>query len=133
MEKELPPPYAPQPVMYPPGAYPPPPQPGYPPPPQAGYPPIGMPTPSVGHTVIVTTTSPAAYGPEPIGVTCPYCHAAITTTVETEPNTKTHLSALLLFVCGCWLCCCIPYCMDSCQSKKHFCPNCKAYLAEYSP
>lgn len=128
MSKEGPPPFdgapapgfAPHGGVYPPGQYPPPPHHGGPPPPPQ-------------HTVIVTTTTTAGIlGPVPTTTSCPHCHATITTTIETEANTKTHLFALLLCVFGCWPCCCIPYCMDSCQSKKHFCPNCRAYLGTYS-
>ncbi|XP_050300909.1 cell death-inducing p53-target protein 1-like isoform X2 [Anthonomus grandis grandis] len=110
--------------QYPPGQYPsgqyPPGQ--YPPPPQAS---------NIQHTVIVGGP-PLTLGGEPMRTQCPHCHANITTSIETEANTKTHLFALLLCVFGCWLCCCIPYCMDSCQSKKHYCPNCKAFLGAYS-
>jgi len=126
MSKEAPPPYAgpnlgfqPPPGQYPPGHYPPPPHGGPPPPEQ--------------QTVIVTTIShPAQVGSDPMRLTCPHCHANIVSAVETEANTKTHLFALLLCLFGCWPCCCIPYCMDSCQSKKHTCPNCGAYLGTYS-
>lgn len=106
--------------------------------------------------VIVTTgtvAGPVMVGPDPMTTMCPYCHAQITTTMETEANTKTHLFALLLCVFGlvytsvvflstlyrvfiifdrCWPCCCIPYCTDTCQSRKHYCPNCRAFLGAYS-
>ncbi|XP_030766180.1 lipopolysaccharide-induced tumor necrosis factor-alpha factor homolog [Sitophilus oryzae] len=127
MQKDAPPPYSPnapgfvpnqQPGMYPPGAYP--------PPPHAGPPPV-----TVGHTVIVTT-APRPLGPNPAHTTCPYCHADIITSVETEASTKTHLFALLLCLFVCWPCVCLPYCMDSCLDKKHYCPNCKAYLGTYA-
>lgn len=125
MSKEAPPPYdgnAPGPGFVPQGGQ-------YPPPPQHG----GPPPPPQQHTVIVTTTTAQSIlGPNAMATTCPHCHAAIVTTVETEANTKTHLFAILLCAFGCWPCCFIPYCMDSCQSKKHFCPNCRAYLGTYS-
>ncbi|CAG9770576.1 unnamed protein product [Ceutorhynchus assimilis] len=140
MSKEAPPPYegygAPAPGFYPPGAYPqlPPQHMGPPPPHHMGPPPQHMgPPPTQEHTVIVTTTTqPVMVGPDPMRTSCPHCHASITSAIETEPNTKTHLFALLLCVFGCWPCCCLPYCMDSCQSKKHFCPNCRAYLGTFS-
>ncbi|XP_076272366.1 lipopolysaccharide-induced tumor necrosis factor-alpha factor homolog [Rhynchophorus ferrugineus] len=138
MDKQSPPPYTyqappPNPGTYPPGSYPSQPSSGIYQPPGAphvnhsGQAPIHH----IEHTVVIAT-APAAYGPNPIQIGCPYCHAVITTAVETEPTTKTHLFALILCVIGCWLCCCFPYCMDSCQSKKHFCPSCKAYLGEYN-
>jgi hypothetical protein len=36
-----------------------------------------------------------------------------------------------LFHFRCCLCSCIPYCMDSCKSVTHSCPNCKTYLGIY--
>ncbi|KAL1516818.1 hypothetical protein ABEB36_000670 [Hypothenemus hampei] len=84
-------------------------------------------------SVIVTTTAtPISLGPDPARMTCPYCHANIVTSVESEANSKTHLFAILLCLFICWPCVCLPYCMDSCQSQKHTCPNCKTYLGTYS-
>ncbi|XP_066139682.1 lipopolysaccharide-induced tumor necrosis factor-alpha factor homolog [Euwallacea fornicatus] len=125
MSKETPPPYpgAAAPAAYPPGQYPP-----------AGH--VGPPPTDVReHRVIVSTgtiSGPILVGPEPITTICPFCHATITSRMEVEANTKTHLFALLLCICVCWPCCFIPYCMDSCQSKKHFCPNCNAFLGSFS-
>ncbi|KAJ8956990.1 hypothetical protein NQ318_012155 [Aromia moschata] len=130
MEKQNPPPYSPpQPGFYPPPQGPPPPGHGYPPPPVHGYPP--PPEQSTTHTVIVTHTAPLILGPQPTPVTCPSCHAQIVTEVQTEATTKTHLFALLLCLFGCYPCCCIPYCMDSCQGQNHYCPNCRAYLGKF--
>ncbi|KAJ8970701.1 hypothetical protein NQ317_000599 [Molorchus minor] len=120
MEKQQPPPYSPpQPGFYPPG---PPPSGPHVPPPAADH---------TTHTVIVTHAAPLILGPNPSATVCPSCHAQITTTVETEATTKTHLFALLLCLFGCYPCCCIPYCVDSCQSQNHYCPNCRAYLGKY--
>ncbi|KAJ8925139.1 hypothetical protein NQ315_001321 [Exocentrus adspersus] len=122
MEKQNPPPYSPpQPGFQVPPMGPPPQSHGYVPPPPA----------SEHHTVIVTHVAPLALGPQPTSATCPSCHAQIVTTVETEATTKTHLFALLLCLFGCYPCCCIPYCVDSCQSQNHYCPNCRAYLGKY--
>ncbi|XP_070166770.1 lipopolysaccharide-induced tumor necrosis factor-alpha factor homolog isoform X2 [Polyergus mexicanus] len=68
-----------------------------------------------------------SFGTESQHVVCPHCHANISTRVETEATMKTHLMALLLclFVCPCAPC---PYCIDSCQAKKHYCPACGSYL-----
>ncbi|KAJ8925137.1 hypothetical protein NQ315_001319 [Exocentrus adspersus] len=73
----------------------------------------------------------AVLGPQPARIVCPSCHAQITTEVQLENSTKTHLMAVLL----CLICCpCvfIPYCTDSCKSKNHYCPNCKSYLGSYN-
>ncbi|ENN78573.1 lipopolysaccharide-induced tumor necrosis factor-alpha factor [Dendroctonus ponderosae] len=84
------------------------------------------------HQTVIVTHTALVLGPEPTRTVCPHCHANIVSTMEVEANTKTHLFALILCLFGCWPCCCIPYCMDSCQSKKHFCPNCRAYLGVFS-
>ncbi|KAJ8925138.1 hypothetical protein NQ315_001320 [Exocentrus adspersus] len=68
------------------------------------------------------------FGPHPTSTVCPSCHSQIATNVKTEATTRTHLFALLLCLVGC---CCIPYCIDSCQSQNHYCPNCGAYLGTY--
>ncbi|KAF7267720.1 lipopolysaccharide-induced tumor necrosis factor-alpha factor homolog isoform X2 [Rhynchophorus ferrugineus] len=115
--------------MYIPRAYP---SPSAPPSlPQPVHQHVEMPTQQTKQLVIITLPeSPAIYGPSPISTRCPRCRNLITTAVRTKPTIKTHLFALLLCALGCWLCCFFPYCIDSCQSKKHFCTICKAYLAE---
>ncbi|KOX78413.1 hypothetical protein WN51_07820 [Melipona quadrifasciata] len=78
-------------------------------------------------TVVLT---PTQYGSEPQYVVCPHCRTHGLTTVETGPNTMTHLFALLLCIIGLWCCVPCPYCMDSCMAKKHYCSTCKVYLGE---
>ncbi|XP_044733001.1 lipopolysaccharide-induced tumor necrosis factor-alpha factor homolog [Chrysoperla carnea] len=74
---------------------------------------------------------PSNVGPDPATITCPSCRANIRTRIEYESTTKTHLFALLLFLIGCWPCCCIPYCMDSCNNANHYCPNCGSFIGSY--
>lgn len=71
-------------------------------------------------------------GPDPSHYTCPSCNTAIVTRVERVSTTKTHLFAALLCLIGCWPCVCIPYCTNSCQNAEHYCPNCSAYIGNYS-
>ncbi|XP_034941572.1 lipopolysaccharide-induced tumor necrosis factor-alpha factor homolog [Chelonus insularis] len=113
-------------------AYQQPPPPGFAPPPpySPGPPPPGMP-PAPGVVFVQQTAS--TFGPDPMRMTCPHCQASISTRVDTEPNTKTHLFALLLCILGCWPCAPCPYCMDTCLAKKHYCPACKQYLGQYEP
>ncbi|KAF7990167.1 hypothetical protein HCN44_009902 [Aphidius gifuensis] len=73
----------------------------------------------------------AAFGPESQRMTCPHCRADVSTRVENESNSKTHLFALLCCVLGCMPCAICPYCIDTCLVKKHFCPACNAYLGQY--
>lgn len=151
MEKDPPPPYStdgvyPQPGFHVPPNQPPinqqplnqpgyPGQPGYPQ--QPGYPTqpgyvAGQPM-QQGNTTVVVTTIPvlAQYGPTPQPITCPHCHNPITTRLETEAGMRTHLIALLLCIIGCIPCCLIPYCVDSCQNRNHYCPSCGAFLGSY--
>ncbi|KAL4713544.1 hypothetical protein ACJJTC_007782 [Scirpophaga incertulas] len=99
----------------------------------------GPPPPQPTTTTNVTYISPAAtvmipvatvnlMGSQPSSLVCKSCNAQIITRTEAKPTTKTHLFALLLCVLGLWCCVCVPYCMDSCQSIDHYCPNCNAYI-----
>ncbi|CAB3258140.1 unnamed protein product [Arctia plantaginis] len=82
--------------------------------------------------IIVPVVVGRQMGPKPASLSCPSCHAQITTRVERKTTTKTHLFALLLCFLGCWCCVCVPYCMDSCQNADHYCPSCNAYIGSYS-
>ncbi|KAK4877593.1 hypothetical protein RN001_010099 [Aquatica leii] len=70
-------------------------------------------------------------GPNPQQFTCPFCHQVTRTKVQTETNSKTHLFAIFMCVFLCWPCCLIPYCVDSCKSKNHYCGNCGAFIGSY--
>ncbi|KAK9718510.1 LITAF-like zinc ribbon domain [Popillia japonica] len=72
------------------------------------------------------------FGPTTQSVICPHCQCQVLTKVEAETTTRTHLIAILLFACLCWLCACLPYCMDSCKNKNHYCPNCGAFLGAHT-
>ncbi|RVE50384.1 hypothetical protein evm_004921 [Chilo suppressalis] len=78
------------------------------------------------NTVMVQAVPPM--GSKPSHITCRSCHTQITTRIENKYTTRTHLFALGMCAVGLWCCCCIPYCMDSCQSIDHYCPNCDAYI-----
>lgn len=78
-------------------------------------------------TVIVTSQ----VGPDPSMVCCPSCRQTVVSRMEYESSTRTHVAAGLLCLVGCWLCCCLPYCMDSCRNGNHYCPNCGSYLGTY--
>uniref|UniRef100_A0A6P4EJM3 Lipopolysaccharide-induced tumor necrosis factor-alpha factor homolog isoform X2 n=1 Tax=Drosophila rhopaloa TaxID=1041015 RepID=A0A6P4EJM3_DRORH len=74
---------------------------------------------------------PNVLGNVPSMATCPSCGARKQTKIEFEPSTKTHLIALLICLIGGICCCCIPYCTDSCQSAKHTCSSCGAYVGTF--
>ncbi|CAB3258134.1 unnamed protein product [Arctia plantaginis] len=64
---------------------------------------------------------------------CRSCNAQIQTKVDFSTPNKAHIWAFLLCICGCWPCCLIPYCMDSCKNSVHYCPHCNAYIGTYEP
>ncbi|XP_018792718.1 PREDICTED: lipopolysaccharide-induced tumor necrosis factor-alpha factor homolog isoform X2 [Bactrocera latifrons] len=116
-----PPPYSAPPPGFTPASY-------YQPPPQQ------MPPPQQTSTVIITTSGPSIIplGEDPTRIQCPSCHADVLTTVNYQPNSCTHIWALVLCLFICWPCVCVPYCMDSCQNANHYCPNCNAFIGTYT-
>ena len=114
------------------GGYPPQPQPGmYPPMPgQMHYVPQQQP-PMVQEPVPPTIIVTPQVGPDPSMMTCPSCRQTVVTRMEYEPSTRTHVMAGLCCLFGCWLCCWMPYCMDSCRNGNHYCPSCGSYLGTY--
>ncbi|CAA9997533.1 unnamed protein product [Nesidiocoris tenuis] len=94
--------------------------------PKEAPPPYGMaipppPMPQVIHT---------SFGPEPQPLVCPHCQSQVTTRVNVQPTTKTHLAALIICLL-CFPCFFVPYCCDSCQSTNHYCPRCNVFLGTY--
>ncbi|KAK5642965.1 hypothetical protein RI129_009132 [Pyrocoelia pectoralis] len=81
---------------------------------------------------VVMVSPPTVFGPNPLPLTCAHCHKQVTSRVQSESATKTHLFALILCLVGCIPCCLIPYCMDSCQSQNHYCSHCNAFLGSYN-
>ncbi|EZA50317.1 Lipopolysaccharide-induced tumor necrosis factor-alpha factor-like protein, partial [Ooceraea biroi] len=69
----------------------------------------------------------------PVATICPRCAALVITVVTVRRSTITHLTALTLFLFGCWPCCLIPYCVDSYTNTDHYCPICRTYLGTYTP
>ncbi|KAL2744852.1 lipopolysaccharide-induced tumor necrosis factor-alpha factor [Vespula maculifrons] len=78
----------------------------------------------------VVIVGAGSFGSDTQVMTCPYCQSSISTRVESEASTKTHLFALILCLTGFWCCAPMPYCMDTCLVKKHYCPSCKAFLGQ---
>ncbi|XP_026750313.1 lipopolysaccharide-induced tumor necrosis factor-alpha factor homolog isoform X2 [Galleria mellonella] len=108
--------------------------PPYPGPPQS--------EPSVQHVHLipgtVTVTHPPAVvviaqqmGPEPAITVCKTCNHQIVTRTDQRPTMRTHLTALLLLLLGCWPCVCVPYCVNSCLAVDHYCTRCGAYIGSY--
>ncbi|XP_016369677.1 lipopolysaccharide-induced tumor necrosis factor-alpha factor homolog [Sinocyclocheilus rhinocerous] len=102
--------------------------PSQPPPYGFGYPTITIqPTmvPIVAQMAVVNLTD------MPGRITCPHCMTDIITEIEYMNGLLTWLifGSLVIFVC--WLCCCIPFCVDACKDVKHTCPNCKNIIHIY--
>ncbi|NP_001139042.1 uncharacterized protein LOC559480 [Danio rerio] len=108
----------------------------YPPPagPQAAPyqpPPYGPPYTSQPMPIPVQQMPLTSLTDVPGRITCPHCLTEVIT--ETE-----HVSGLMAWlICGtlalfvCWLCCCIPFCLDACKDVKHTCPNCRNIIRIY--
>lgn len=108
------------------------------PPPPAGF--IAVPPPTAPRTTVITTPGAAQggarqgkMGPGPTGTTCMTCHKNIVTRVEYVPNNRTHIvSAALCVLAGCCCGCFVPYCMRSCKTANHYCPQCQAFIGSYT-
>ncbi|CAI2376424.1 unnamed protein product [Moneuplotes crassus] len=55
---------------------------------------------------------------------CPSCGQATHTRVEHDYSAMQWIICLIMFIVGLWLCCCIPFCIDSMRSGNHYCSNC---------
>ncbi|KAK6040179.1 hypothetical protein COOONC_22315 [Cooperia oncophora] len=62
---------------------------------------------------------------------CPHCHQQILTKTEPKSGLLTWLLCGGMALFGCWLCCCIPFCVDGCRDTEHYCPNCRKLLGTY--
>lgn len=64
---------------------------------------------------------------------CDSCHQQITTLVNynTFGSLLPWISCVLTCCSGLWCCCCfIPFCMQSCKTADHFCPQCRRLLGK---
>ncbi|XP_039541114.1 lipopolysaccharide-induced tumor necrosis factor-alpha factor homolog [Pimephales promelas] len=80
---------------------------------------------------VVTQSAVVSLTDVPGHIICPHCMTEVLTEIE-------YLNGLLTWlICGvlgfflCWICCCIPFCMESCKDVKHTCPNCKNIIRIY--
>ncbi|KAM3968109.1 lipopolysaccharide-induced tumor necrosis factor-alpha factor homolog [Aphomia sociella] len=70
-------------------------------------------------------------GPDPAIIVCNTCNEQSFTRIDQRPTMRTHLTAILLFVIGCWPFVFIPYCVNSCLQVDHYCTKCGAYIGSY--
>ncbi|KAL4429122.1 hypothetical protein ABPG74_015150 [Tetrahymena malaccensis] len=71
----------------------------------------------------------------PTAFRCNFCQKESVSTMTREPGTGTWMACCCLFFCTFGVLSFIPFCTDSCQDKKHFCPFCGAQVGfrEYKP
>ncbi|GMT07230.1 hypothetical protein PENTCL1PPCAC_29404 [Pristionchus entomophagus] len=62
---------------------------------------------------------------------CTTCQQEIMTRVAPKPGLLTYLLCGGLAFFGCWICCCIPFCVEGAQDIEHFCPKCNRFLGTY--
>ncbi|XP_062129592.1 lipopolysaccharide-induced tumor necrosis factor-alpha factor homolog isoform X3 [Drosophila sulfurigaster albostrigata] len=77
------------------------------------------------------TTMSSPVGPTPANVVCPNCRQQVTTRTEPKATNKTHLIALLMCCCFCWICAPFLYCTDCARNTDHYCPSCQTFIGSY--
>lgn len=64
---------------------------------------------------------------------CPSCRQQIMTLVSynTCGSLLPWVSCVLTCCSGLWCCCCfVPFCLESCKTAEHFCPQCRQILGK---
>ncbi|XP_035036416.1 LITAF domain-containing protein [Hippoglossus stenolepis] len=81
---------------------------------------------TVAHVVVIPALQDA-----PGQAVCPHCHQTVVTVTEQKPGLMTWAICGGLTIFGCFLCCCIPFCIDSCKDVEHHCPSCNKVIYLY--
>ncbi|XP_075942826.1 LITAF domain-containing protein-like [Anarhichas minor] len=62
---------------------------------------------------------------------CPHCQQSVITNTEHTAGLMTWAVCGGLALFGCFLCCCIPFCVEACQDVEHRCPSCQKVIYVY--
>uniref|UniRef100_A0A914I2Z7 LITAF domain-containing protein n=1 Tax=Globodera rostochiensis TaxID=31243 RepID=A0A914I2Z7_GLORO len=86
---------------------------------------------STNTVVYMTDGGPTQWGPRSQNALCKNCGQQMVTSVKYTAGLITWLLCGCCVLFGCWLCCCLPFCMSDCQNTEHYCAECKTYLGRY--
>ena len=70
---------------------------------------------------------------QPEHMICPSCRRIIETVTKSSTSRVSILLTAGLCLLGCWVCICLPSCLDSLKTVKHSCPKCKVLIGIYDP
>ncbi|XP_028843640.1 lipopolysaccharide-induced tumor necrosis factor-alpha factor homolog [Denticeps clupeoides] len=117
------------------------PQPGFQPAPYQGgavpaiYPPAAPypagPAPVMTQPTVTTVVVSPTLADVPGQTQCPRCNELVLTVPIPQSGLLTWLVCGGLCIVGCWPCCLIPFCVDSCKDVHHHCPKCNGVLHIY--
>uniref|UniRef100_A0A1A8JWP2 Annexin A11a n=3 Tax=Nothobranchius kuhntae TaxID=321403 RepID=A0A1A8JWP2_NOTKU len=108
------------------------PQPGYAP--QPGFAPATSqgvayaPVPTAPVVTQVVVSQSHALRDLPGQTVCPHCHQNVVTFIRHSSGLLPWAISVGLFIIGCWVCCFIPFCIDSCKDVEHHCPTCNRII-----
>ncbi|XP_043919250.1 lipopolysaccharide-induced tumor necrosis factor-alpha factor homolog [Protopterus annectens] len=81
----------------------------------------------------IVVAPPMVFKGTPVQMTCPSCKRDIMTQPVYKAGGMTWLICGILGIFGFWLCCWIPFVVDSCKDATHYCPQCRTIVGSYKP